>query len=75
MRCSGRLTIRPCPKCIYLLNNIDLKKGMAVDVQWNDGWWEGIIVELANSRDDNVQVYLPGTSSILCIAVFHVLDY
>ncbi|URD87401.1 Agenet domain [Musa troglodytarum] len=65
MRCSGRLTIRPCPKCIYLLNNIDLKKGMAVDVQWNDGWWEGIIVELANSRDDNVQVYLPGEDIFL----------
>ncbi|WOK99221.1 hypothetical protein Cni_G07933 [Canna indica] len=65
MRYSGRLTVRPRLKCVYLLNKDSLLKGMAVDVHWSDGWWEGVLVEVAESGEDNVQVYLPGEDIFL----------
>ncbi|KAG6508714.1 uncharacterized protein LOC121982083 isoform X1 [Zingiber officinale] len=65
MRYSGRLTVRPCPNSIDLLDNVALQKGMAVDVSWSDGWWEAVVIELGDSIDDDVQLYLPGEDIFL----------
>ncbi|WOL03042.1 hypothetical protein Cni_G11762 [Canna indica] len=65
MRCSDRLTIRPCLNCIHVLDNVALQKGTAVDVNWSDGWWEAVVIDLADSKGDNVQLYLPGEDIFL----------
>ncbi|OAY80782.1 hypothetical protein ACMD2_07072 [Ananas comosus] len=65
MRCSNRLTVRPCPTCVRLPDDIVSKTGTAVDVWWNDGWWEGVVVGVDNCRDDNIHVYFPGEDVLL----------
>ncbi|XP_072991346.1 uncharacterized protein [Typha latifolia] len=67
MRFSGRLTIRPCPTCSYLLDSFTPLPGSAVDVWWSDGWWEGVVVSSDNYEDDSLQVYFPGEDvSLVC---------
>lgn len=31
-----------------------------MDAQWNDGWWEGVVTDIDNGGNDNLQVYFPG---------------
>ncbi|XP_074572098.1 uncharacterized protein LOC141828549 isoform X2 [Curcuma longa] len=59
MRYSGRLTVRPCPNSIDFLDNVALQRGMAVDVNWSDGWWEAVVIDFSNNNDDDVQLFLP----------------
>lgn len=59
MRCSGRSTIRPCPPSQDVAN-VAFEIGSPVDAQWNDGWWEGVITEIDNGGNDNLQVHFPG---------------
>ncbi|XP_010939253.1 uncharacterized protein [Elaeis guineensis] len=65
MRCSGRLTIRPCPLCDCLLNTVAFLNGTPVDAWWNDGWWEGVVVGTDSCEDDRLQVYFPGEDVFL----------
>ncbi|KAG1341918.1 hypothetical protein COCNU_05G001470 [Cocos nucifera] len=65
MRCSGRLTIRPCPTCDHLLDGIAFLNGTPVDAWWNDGWWEGVVVGTDSCGDDSWQVYFPGEDVFL----------
>ncbi|XP_042478426.1 uncharacterized protein LOC122059606 [Macadamia integrifolia] len=57
MRCSGRLTIRPCPPGYP--TDIPFEIGSPVDAWWSDGWWEGVVTGV-NCGDDSLQVYFPG---------------
>ncbi|KAF6163129.1 hypothetical protein GIB67_024993 [Kingdonia uniflora] len=45
MRPPRRLTIRPCPPSEDS-TNLSIDIGAAVDVWWNDGWWEGVVTEI-----------------------------
>ncbi|KAG0458445.1 hypothetical protein HPP92_023602 [Vanilla planifolia] len=65
MRLPGRFTIRPSPDYDYLPENTVLQVGAAVDVWWNDGWWEGVVVGMECCGDDNIQVYIPGEDFFL----------
>ncbi|KAJ4980904.1 hypothetical protein NE237_031741 [Protea cynaroides] len=57
MRCSGRLTIRPCPPEYPM--DIPFEIGVPVDAWWSDGWWEGVVTGV-NCTDNSLQVYFPG---------------
>ncbi|KAF8409716.1 hypothetical protein HHK36_005795 [Tetracentron sinense] len=59
MRCSGRLTIRPCPPSKDPTDRA-FEVGAPVDVWWSDGWWEGVVTGTDNREDNNLQVYFPG---------------
>lgn len=37
-----------------------LEVGAAVDAQWSDGWWEGVITGVDISGNDTLHVYFPG---------------
>ncbi|KAG1366732.1 hypothetical protein COCNU_13G005220 [Cocos nucifera] len=65
MRCSGRLTIRPCPSCDCLLDTVAFPHGTPVDAWWNDGWWEGVVVGTDSCEDYSLQVYFPGEGVFL----------
>ncbi|KAH7660589.1 Agenet domain plant type domain-containing protein [Dioscorea alata] len=65
MRCSGRLTIRPCQPCNSLPDDRPLQIGAPVDAWWNDGWWEGVIIGVESPLDDSIQVYFPGEDVFL----------
>nr|DAD20248.1 TPA_asm: hypothetical protein HUJ06_021711 [Nelumbo nucifera] len=58
MRCSGRLTVRPCPP---LKESTDgsFEIGAPVDAWWSDGWWEGVVTGV-DDGDGSLQVYFPG---------------
>ncbi|KAF8414249.1 hypothetical protein HHK36_002249 [Tetracentron sinense] len=58
MRCSGRLTVRPCPPEDSIER--DFEVGAPVDAWWSDGWWEGVVTGVGNCGDDSLQVYFPG---------------
>jgi len=58
MRCSGRLTVRPCPPEYNSGRTFEI--GAAVDAWWCDGWWEGVITAVNGSGDGILQVYIPG---------------
>ncbi|KAM1347979.1 hypothetical protein ACFX2I_037051 [Malus domestica] len=63
MRCSGRLTIRPCR-----LNDSTeccIEVGVAVDAWWCDGWWEGVVTGVSISGADTIQVYFPGEEKLM----------
>ena len=62
MRCSGRLTIRPWPPEDSLDCSVEV--GAPVDAWWSDGWWEGIVMGVDKSENDNLQIYFPGTLSL-----------
>ncbi|KAH8950314.1 hypothetical protein BDL97_10G078700 [Sphagnum fallax] len=66
VRIVGRTTVRPfltpCTSADYYI-------GQAVDVWWNDGWWEGIVV--SKEPEGNVKVYFPGEGDI---SSFHSAD-
>ncbi|XP_024022152.1 uncharacterized protein LOC21393879 [Morus notabilis] len=63
MRCSGRLTIRPCPPKV--LTDFPVEIGAPVDAWWCDGWWEGLITGVGISGPDTVQVYFPSEKRFL----------
>ncbi|XP_039058765.1 uncharacterized protein LOC120202410 isoform X2 [Hibiscus syriacus] len=65
MRYSGRQTVRPAPPSTQ--KELDLEIGVAVDVWWSDGWWEGVVTGVNSSGDDNVQVYVSGENLFLNI--------
>jgi len=56
MRVAGRTTVRPF--ATFNVSPGDCIIGQPVDAWWNDGWWEGIIVNKEPSGD--IQVYFPG---------------
>ncbi|XP_050369650.1 uncharacterized protein LOC126787793 [Argentina anserina] len=62
MRCSGRLTIRPCYPNDSALFSIAV--GLPVDAWWSDGWWEGVVAGVDVSGTA-VQVYFPGEDKLL----------
>ena len=57
MRCSGRLTIRPCHPNDSVIFSIEV--GVPVDAWWSDGWWEGVVAGVDVSGTA-IQVYFPG---------------
>ncbi|KAH8913205.1 hypothetical protein BDL97_U01100 [Sphagnum fallax] len=57
VRIVGRTTVRPFPTPC---TSADYYIGQAVDVWWNDGWWEGIVV--SKEPEGNVKVYFPGAT-------------
>lgn len=65
MRVVGRTTVRPFP-CINVSPG-DCSIGQAVDAWWNDGRWEGIVIN--KESGGNVQVYFPGTPHCLYVNV------
>ncbi|CAO2823577.1 unnamed protein product [Amaranthus hypochondriacus] len=70
LRCSGRLTTRPrppkdCGDCI-------LEVGVAVDVWWCDGWWEGVIIATNVCEPDHLLIYSPGENRYLTVEKSHV---
>ncbi|CAK9195064.1 unnamed protein product [Sphagnum troendelagicum] len=66
VRIVGRTTVRPFPTPC---TSADYYIGQAVDVWWNDGWWEGIVV--SKEPEGNVKVYFPGEGDI---SSFHSAD-
>ncbi|CAM6064847.1 unnamed protein product [Sphagnum tenellum] len=66
VRIVGRTTVRPFPTPC---TSADYYIGQAVDVWWNDGWWEGIVV--SKEPGGNVKVYFPGEGDI---SSFHSAD-
>ncbi|KAG4948863.1 hypothetical protein AAZX31_15G111900 [Glycine max] len=63
MRCSGRLTVRPCPPEYNTGHTFEI--GAPVDAWWCDGWWEGVITAVNVSGDGILQVYTPGEERFL----------
>ncbi|KAI4366192.1 hypothetical protein MLD38_022102 [Melastoma candidum] len=70
MRFSRRLTIRPTPPSLDQAE-LSLDIGVAVDVWWSDGWWEGVVIGVNNSADDHLQIYFPGENLFMS---FHMKD-
>lgn len=66
MRCPGRQTIRPRPPKTSGGCNFEI--GMAVDVWWCDGWWEGVVTRLKVPGKNSLEVYFPGEGKL---ATFH----
>ncbi len=56
IRVAGRTTVRPFAS--FNISPGDCNIGQPVDAWWNDGWWEGIIINKESSGD--IQVYFPG---------------
>lgn len=56
IRMTGRTTVRPF--ATFNVSPGDCNIGQPVDAWWNDGWWEGIVVNKESSGD--IQVYFPG---------------
>ncbi|PSS10432.1 DUF724 domain-containing protein [Actinidia chinensis var. chinensis] len=65
MRCSGRLTIRPWPP--EDSPDCSVEVGAPVDAWWSDGWWEGIVMGVDKSENDNLQIYFPGEDRLLTL--------
>ncbi|XP_062013644.1 uncharacterized protein LOC133730016 isoform X1 [Rosa rugosa] len=62
MRCSGRLTIRPCHPSDSAMSSFEV--GVPVDAWWSDGWWEGVVAGVDVSGTA-IQVYFPGEEKLL----------
>ena len=58
MRCSGRLTVRPCPPNDTADHTFEI--GAPVDAWWSDGWWEGVITAVDVCGVGTMQIYTPG---------------
>ncbi|KAK7359891.1 hypothetical protein VNO77_01858 [Canavalia gladiata] len=65
MRCSGRLTVRPCPPEHTIDHTFEI--GAPVDAWWSDGWWEGVITAVNVCGVGNLQVYSPGEDKLLTV--------
>ncbi|CAH1416885.1 unnamed protein product [Lactuca virosa] len=61
MRLSGRMTVRPSRMLKKSDVLVDVDVGCVVDAWWNDGWWEGIVVdkELEGKNGNRIHVYFP----------------
>ncbi|KAI3497896.1 hypothetical protein L2E82_13864 [Cichorium intybus] len=61
IRYSGRMTVRPSRFLKKVDFFADFDVGCVVDAWWNDGWWEGIVVEKENDEKDGnkIHVYFP----------------
>lgn len=60
MRVAGRTTVRPFAS--FNVSPGECNIGQAVDAWWNDGWWEGIIINKEPPGD--FQVYFPGEGDL-----------
>lgn len=58
---AGRTTVRPFAS--FNVSPGECNIGQAVDAWWNDGWWEGIIINKEPPGD--FQVYFPGIQLIV----------
>ncbi|XP_027360662.1 uncharacterized protein LOC113868886 [Abrus precatorius] len=65
MRCSGRLTVRPCPPKYTTDHTLEI--GTPVDAWWSDGWWEGVVTAVSVCRVEILQVYSPGEDKFLMV--------
>ena len=73
MRCSGRLTVRPCPPENYTDHAFEI--GQPVDAWWSDGWWEGVVTGVNSHDVGTLQIYLPGNIlSSFCCYILPELD-
>ncbi|KAI4305165.1 hypothetical protein L6164_028551 [Bauhinia variegata] len=66
MRCSGRLTVRPCPPDDDTTDRT-FEVGAPVDAWWSDGWWEGVVTSVNDSGDGTLQIYLPGEEKFVTL--------
>ncbi|KAI4296031.1 hypothetical protein L6164_036021 [Bauhinia variegata] len=65
-RCSGRLTVRPCPPDDDTTDRT-FEVGAPVDAWWSDGWWEGVVTSVNDSGDGTLQIYLPGEEKFVTL--------
>lgn len=75
IRCSGRLTVRPCPPEDAVEHTFEI--GAQVDAWWCDGWWESVITAINVCGVDTLQVYSPGKViymyNISCFLLFSAI--
>ncbi|KAK6917860.1 Bromo adjacent homology (BAH) domain [Dillenia turbinata] len=65
IRCHGRLAIRPFRFEVSTESSFEV--GSAVDGWWCDGWWEGIVTDISNCGNDNLQLYFPDESRLVTL--------
>ncbi|KAF7827831.1 agenet and bromo-adjacent homology domain-containing protein [Senna tora] len=58
LRLNGRTKIRPAPQSNQCKASGLVNVGCIVDVWWNNGWWEGIVVQ--KDSEAKCHVYFPG---------------
>ncbi|XP_009356604.2 uncharacterized protein LOC103947416 [Pyrus x bretschneideri] len=65
LRTFGRPIVRPSPPSSKGRVSWAVDVGTVVDVWWNDGWWEGIVVQ--KEPDERLHVYFPGEKRVLIV--------
>ncbi|KAF9674110.1 hypothetical protein SADUNF_Sadunf10G0093600 [Salix dunnii] len=66
IRIGGRTVVRPIPQLNKDQAASIADVGTAVDVWWNDAWWEGVVVQ--KDSEDRIHVFFPGEKkeSVFC---------
>ncbi|KAJ6772022.1 AGENET DOMAIN-CONTAINING PROTEIN-RELATED [Salix koriyanagi] len=66
IRIGGRTVVRPIPQLNKDQATSIADVGTAVDVWWNDAWWEGVVVQ--KDSEDRIHVFFPGEKkeSVFC---------